>query len=151
MATLLGDRFQELFCQESPPFVEQARPFLARARQLMPTAIATSSDASCLQALLTRLKPNEQPRASVSAEECERSKPDPECFLRAAAKLSVEPARCLVFEDSHAGLRAARAAGMRSVAITQCAPAPAETAALADLAVRDYGQLAPGFLEDITA
>ena len=49
-----------------------------------------------------------------TAEDCQRSKPDPQCFEIAAERLKVECARCLVFEDSQAGLSAGRDAGMRT-------------------------------------
>ncbi|MHC4480053.1 MAG: HAD family hydrolase [Planctomycetota bacterium] len=61
--------------------------------------------------------------AIVSGWEVERGKPHPEVFLTAAAKISVSPARCLVIEDMPAGIRAARAAGMRCVALTTTRPA----------------------------
>ncbi|AXI80665.1 HAD-IA family hydrolase [Peterkaempfera bronchialis] len=54
----------------------------------------------------------------VTADDITRGKPDPEPFLLAARQLGVDPARCLVVEDAPAGLAAARAAGMRSVAVT---------------------------------
>jgi beta-phosphoglucomutase len=60
----------------------------------------------------------------VSAEQVERGKPDPEGFLLALKLLnkklhkSIQPADCVVIEDSHWGLQAAKAAGMRAVAIT---------------------------------
>ena len=47
-----------------------------------------------------------------------RKKPDPAIYLLAAQELGVEPARCVVIEDSHIGLRAAKAAGMRCVVTT---------------------------------
>ena len=47
-----------------------------------------------------------------------RKKPDPAIYLLAAKELGVEPARCVVIEDSHIGLRAAKAAGMRCVVTT---------------------------------
>src|SRR5262249_56690123 len=46
-----------------------------------------------------------------------RVKPAPDLFLLAAERLAVPPARCVVFEDSPNGMRAARAAGMRGVAV----------------------------------
>ena len=60
----------------------------------------------------------------VSAEQVERGKPDPEGFLLALKllnkklKKSIKPENCVVIEDSHWGLEAAKAAGMQAVAIT---------------------------------
>jgi sugar-phosphatase len=53
----------------------------------------------------------------VAAEDITHGKPDPEPYLLAARRLGVDPARCVVFEDAPAGLRSARAAGMRTVAL----------------------------------
>ena len=47
----------------------------------------------------------------------ERPKPDPEIYLKTADLLGVDPLRCVVFEDSHGGVAAARAAGMHVVGI----------------------------------
>lgn len=46
-----------------------------------------------------------------------RSKPDPQVFLIAAEKLALKPAECLVVEDADAGIQAAKAAGMKSLAL----------------------------------
>ncbi|WP_328297700.1 HAD-IA family hydrolase [Streptomyces sp. NBC_00435] len=70
----------------------------------------------------------------VTAGDITRGKPDPEPFLLAAARLGVDPARCVVFEDAPAGLAAGRAAGMTTVALTTTHPA-AELDA--DVVVRD--------------
>ncbi|MBD0688408.1 hypothetical protein BG452_01115 [Streptomyces sp. CBMA123] len=51
----------------------------------------------------------------VTGEDAPRGKPDPGLFLLAANRLGVEPARCLVYEDSPEGMQAAHAAGMRAV------------------------------------
>ena len=58
------------------------------------------------------------PRIMITAESIERGKPDPECYLRGAAALGVDPAECIVVEDAPIGAAAARAAGMRLVALT---------------------------------
>lgn len=58
------------------------------------------------------------PEVVVTADDVVRGKPDPEPFLLAARTLGVDPARCLVVEDAPAGLRAGRAAGMTTLAVT---------------------------------
>lgn len=64
--------------------------------------------------------------AIVGMEDTQRGKPDPEVFLIAAAKLGVPPARCVVFEDAVAGVEAAKAGGMKCVAVTFVGHHPAE-------------------------
>ncbi|WP_035072575.1 HAD family hydrolase [Anditalea andensis] len=54
----------------------------------------------------------------ISADEVERSKPDPETFLKGAEALGVKPEECLVFEDAPKGVEAARNAGMDAVVLT---------------------------------
>lgn len=53
----------------------------------------------------------------IAADDIVRGKPDPEPYLLGAAKLGVDPARCVVFEDAPAGLESGRAAGMRTVGL----------------------------------
>jgi beta-phosphoglucomutase len=75
--------------------------------------------------------------AVVAMEDTQRGKPDPQVFLLAAERLGVLPARCVVLEDAVAGVEAARAGGMRCVAVTFVGhhPAPRLRAAGADLVV----------------
>lgn len=54
----------------------------------------------------------------VSSRDVSRGKPDPEVFLKAAGKLGLAPADCVVFEDAHVGIEAARAAGIKVIAVT---------------------------------
>lgn len=56
--------------------------------------------------------------ATVTKEQVVEGKPAPETFLKAAAKLSVAPDRCVVVEDAIHGVQAAKAAGMQVVAVT---------------------------------
>lgn len=83
--------------------------------------------------------------AVVSGDDVTRGKPHPEVFLTAAAKLGADPRRCVVFEDAVAGVEAAKAGGMRCVAVTFVGHHPADKlrAAGADLVV--------GSLDDVTA
>jgi beta-phosphoglucomutase len=55
--------------------------------------------------------------AIIAMEDTQRGKPDPQVFLLAAERLETPPPRCVVFEDAVAGIQAARAGGMKSVAI----------------------------------
>ena len=57
------------------------------------------------------------PKVLVCADDIQRGKPDPEGYLTAAAELGVAPADCVVIEDAPAGIEAARAGGMRVIAI----------------------------------
>jgi beta-phosphoglucomutase len=55
--------------------------------------------------------------AIIAMEDTQRGKPDPQVFLLAAERLQTQPSRCVVFEDAVAGIQAARAGGMKSIAI----------------------------------
>ena len=57
------------------------------------------------------------PRILVSADDVERGKPAPDCYLAAAAAFGVEPNACVAIEDSAGGIAAARAAGMDVIAV----------------------------------
>lgn len=59
----------------------------------------------------------------VALEDITHGKPDPEVFLKAAARAGVEPARSAVFEDAPFGIQAARAAGMYAIGVTTSHPA----------------------------
>ena len=75
--------------------------------------------------------------ASVSAEDC-TARPDPQGYRLAADRLEVSPSRCLVFEDSLAGVQAARSAGMSVVAIVGPNGYSSPVAREADGAIADY-------------
>lgn len=68
-----------------------------------------------------------------------QGKPNPECYRMAAGRLSVEPARCLVFEDSTVGVAAAKDAGMHCVALARPGR-PAQDFARADWVLDDLGR-----------
>lgn len=56
-------------------------------------------------------------QAVVTGDDVKRSKPDPDPYLRVAARLGLPAEHCMVFEDSPAGVASARAAGCRAIAI----------------------------------
>jgi HAD superfamily hydrolase (TIGR01509 family) len=83
----------------------------------IPFAVVSGSTRESVTASLTSLDLLDRFDAMVCAGDYENSKPDPECFLLAAAKLGVAAESCLVFEDTDMGIEAATAAGMASVRI----------------------------------
>ncbi len=95
--------------------VPGAPDFLASLRGL-PHALVTSADVA-LSAARMAAAGLALPEIRVTAESVGASKPDPEGFLKGAAELGVAPADCVAFEDSGAGITAARAAGMRVVGV----------------------------------
>ncbi|MFE0515824.1 HAD-IA family hydrolase [Streptomyces sp. NPDC058964] len=128
MAVLLPDRpveqnladnarmlAEETADMEGVVAVPGAPEFLASLRGL-PHALVTSADVALSTARMAAAG-LDLPDVRVTAESVGASKPDPEGFLKGAAELGVDPADCVVFEDSGAGIAAGRAAGMRVVGV----------------------------------
>ncbi|MFF8269177.1 HAD-IA family hydrolase [Streptomyces sp. NPDC016562] len=98
----------------------------------LPHALVTSADAALATARMTAAA-LPMPEVRVTAESVQVSKPHPEGFLKGAAALGVDPADCIVFEDSAAGIAAGRAAGMRVIGVGPRAAAHTPTAHVPDL------------------
>lgn len=82
------------------------------------TAVVTSSNKAKMEAVYAaRGEFRQLFDAILTAEDFDRSKPDPDCYLKGAARFGLEPAECVVFEDSFNGLRAGRAAGMTVIGL----------------------------------
>ena len=81
----------------------------------MPIAVASGGIAPIIRKQLQQLELHDIFSVIVTAEDTARHKPHPDVFLEAAARLNVEPTRCLVFEDADLGFQAARAAKMAYV------------------------------------
>jgi beta-phosphoglucomutase family hydrolase len=88
----------------------------------IPAAIATSAPYPNIDVILDGLCIKDCFQAIASGLEVKESKPDPAVFLLAAKKLGVAPARCAVIEDAVAGVAAAKAAGMKALAVTNSHP-----------------------------
>ncbi|HWQ15747.1 MAG TPA: HAD family hydrolase [Roseiflexaceae bacterium] len=100
------------------PLLPGVRAILDQADALgLPRAVASSSDRRWVVGWLARHNILQRFACVRTADDVRYTKPDPELFLSAAACLGVAPAGCLVFEDSPNGILAARAAGMRCVAV----------------------------------
>lgn len=90
------------------------------------TAVVTSSNQEKMQAVY-RKRPEFRGYfdAILTSEDFERSKPDPDCYLKAAQRFGVMAADCVVLEDSFNGLRSGRAAGMYVLGLATTNPADA--------------------------
>jgi HAD superfamily hydrolase (TIGR01509 family) len=86
-------------------------------RERIPFAVVSGSTRESVTASLAQLKLLDRFDTMVCAGDYTKSKPDPEAFLLAAARLDAAPTDCLVFEDTEMGIQAATVAGMASVRV----------------------------------
>ncbi|KUN39446.1 HAD family hydrolase [Streptomyces longwoodensis] len=125
--------------------VPGAGEFLASLVRLgVPHALVTSADVPLSTARMGAAGLG-LPAVRVTAESVGASKPDPEGFLKGAAELGVDPADCVVFEDSGAGISAGRAAGMRVVGVGPRAAVHGPDAVVRDLTRVRVEAAADGF------
>jgi beta-phosphoglucomutase family hydrolase len=96
-------------------------------------ALASSTVPENIKMLLSSLGIEQLFDCLVSGRDVSRGKPDPEGFLLAAKRLGVEPGSCVIVEDAIDGVRAAKAAGMKCVAVANTHPR--ESLSAADLTV----------------
>jgi beta-phosphoglucomutase-like phosphatase (HAD superfamily) len=126
---------------ERQPLLPGVEALLRDAHRIgLRRAVASSSSCAWVESWLRRHGIRDLLDVVVGRDDVRHVKPDPELFLLAAARLGVEPRRCLVFEDSPNGMRAALAAGMRCAAVpntlTRSLPRPEVDCVLDSLAER---------------
>lgn len=117
---------------------------LLDALRPFPHAIVTSANVALMTARM-RAAGLSVPERKVTAEDVSASKPDPEGFLRAAEILGIDPADCIVFEDSGAGIQAGLAAGMRVIGVGKHAAAHQPTVLVTDLSQVSVAATPDGF------
>jgi HAD superfamily hydrolase (TIGR01509 family) len=116
-----------------------ARLALARIKR----AVVTSAMPANAGLSLRRVGMEDAFNVIVTATDVQHGKPEPECYLAAADALDVPASRCVVIEDSVSGLRAAKAAGMRCVAMTTTLPKELLAAERPDWLASDFHDLPP--------
>jgi HAD superfamily hydrolase (TIGR01509 family) len=99
------------------PVIPGAREAVERLAECWPLALASSSNRELIDLALHLMGVADRFQATVSSEEVARGKPAPDVYLEAARRLQVDSTRTAAIEDSHNGIRAAKAAGMRVIAI----------------------------------
>ncbi|MBU3199904.1 HAD family phosphatase [Clostridium estertheticum] len=118
-------------------------------------AIASSSPLNVIMAIANKFQIEEYFEVFVTGDYVERSKPEPDIFIFASKKLGVSPENCIVIEDSHNGVRAAKKAGMKCVGINSDA-AGSQDISMADLVINSFKEVnymklanSPGFMNNL--
>jgi len=116
------------------PLIEGAQDAVRRLAAEFRLAVASSSNRPLIDAVLRAAGLESYFEATVSSEEVAHGKPAPDVYLEAARRLGAEPGHCAAVEDSHGGIRSAKAAGMRVIAIPNPSyPPDEESLAQADV------------------
>jgi HAD superfamily hydrolase (TIGR01509 family) len=133
---------------EAPPLIPGAVDAVRRCAERWPLAVASSSNPELIEVVLDAAGLHDVIRFVVSSQEVPRGKPAPDVYLEAARRLGVDPQTCAAVEDSHNGIRSAKAAGMHVIAIPNPHyPPDAEALAHADVVLRSIAELAPDVIE----
>jgi HAD superfamily hydrolase (TIGR01509 family) len=124
VARWMVDGMVELVSTRPLPLLPGARELLAEVDEAgVPYALVTSSERPVMEAVLGQL--HVRFPVTVCGDDVSQSKPDPEPYLLAAAKLGADPRRCVAIEDSPNGVAAAEAAGCVMIAVPSIVPIPA--------------------------
>jgi HAD superfamily hydrolase (TIGR01509 family) len=127
---------------EAPPLIPGAVEAVRSSAEHWPLAVASSSNPELIEVVLERAGIRDLFRVVVSSQEVPRGKPAPDVYLEAAKRLAVEATRCAAVEDSHNGIRSAKAAGMQVVAVPNAHfPPGADSLALADAVVQSVSEV----------
>ena len=123
VARWMVDGMVELLTSRPVPVLPGARELLAEvAAAGVPYGLVTSSERPVMEAVLSRLEVTFP--VTVCGDDVSHSKPDPEPYLLAAAKVGASPAQCAALEDSPNGVASAEAAGCPTVAVPSLVPIP---------------------------
>lgn len=143
---LVVERMLERYAA-GPPWIAGARSAVRRIGAHVRLALASSSNRELIDAVLAAGGLDDAFAVTVSSEEVARGKPAPDVYLETARRLEVAPSACVAIEDSHSGIAAAKAAGMRCIAVPNPHFPPGAVAlAEADLVVETVAALDIGTL-----
>lgn len=146
----LEEKFRTVFRPHAKPLAGLERLCAEIQCAAIPMAVASSAMTKNVEFIVDALGFRRYFRALVTGDEVVRPKPDPEIYLKAAAKLEIEPGACVAFEDSFVGVEAAKRAGMKCVAIASTFPSQElKGQTLADLVVQSFGELNVGLLRQL--
>ena len=140
-------RLEDVYRQRLP-LVDGAFEAVERLAARWPLGLASSSNRELIDLVLELSGLARFFRVTVSSEEVEHGKPAPDVYLEAARQLDRDPTSCAAIEDSSNGIRSAKAAAMRVVAIPNRGYPPDDDAlALAEVVLGSIRELSPEVVE----
>ena len=126
------------------PLIPGAAEAVARMASRFPLGLASSSPREVIAFVLQRSGLDRLFQTWVSSDDVDQGKPAPDVYLRCCELLGMSPGDCVAVEDSRVGIRAAKAAGLKVIALpTPIFPLDGETLALADEVVDSVDKLGP--------
>jgi len=135
-------RLMEARYREQLPLIPGAEEAVERLASRWPLGLASSSNRPLIDAALGLSGLGRYFTATVSSEEVPRGKPAPDVYLEATRRLGVSPEHCVAVEDSHSGIRSAKSARMRVIAIPNPSfPPDTDALSLADLVLESIDEL----------
>jgi beta-phosphoglucomutase family hydrolase len=148
LSHLKEETFRRLAEDEGLPVLPGVPACLRAFREAaVPCAVGSSAPRANIEFIIDRIGLRPFFKSIVCGEDVSRGKPDPEVFLTAANRLGTPASRCVVIEDAHVGIEAARAAGMKVVAVTTTHPAA--TLVDADLVLSGLDGTTPARIADL--
>jgi HAD superfamily hydrolase (TIGR01509 family) len=148
---IVVERMQERY-RERLPVVDGAVDAVRRLATRWPLGLASSSNRQLIDLALELMGVADLFQATVSSEEVARGKPAPDVYLAAAQRLGGRPENIVAIEDSANGIRSAKAAGMRVIAVPNPHfPPPDDVLAQADLVLESLAELTPDAVESASS
>jgi HAD superfamily hydrolase (TIGR01509 family) len=148
---LVVERMMERY-REELPLIDGAVEAVRRIAERWPLGLASSSNRPLIDLALQLMGVADLFRVTVSSEEVERGKPAPDVYLAAARRLGVSAERVAAIEDSANGIRSAKAAGMRVIAIPNPHyPPPEDALSQADVVLESLWELSPDVVESASS
>lgn len=142
---------EQLYRELYQPFIKPVEgliPFLEELEHHhIPMAIATSGITVNINFMFEHIPLKRFFKTVIHSAHIKKGKPSPEIFLKAAEELHVNPSNCIVFEDAIVGLEAAKAAGMKVIALTTT-HTPEELKG-ADKVIKDYTEISFNDLQQL--
>jgi HAD superfamily hydrolase (TIGR01509 family) len=125
-----------------PPLIPGAVEAVRRLAKRWPIGIASSSNPSLIEAVVHAAGIDDVVQVALSSEDVGRGKPAPDVYLETVRRLKASPEHCAGIEDSEPGLRSAKTAGLRVIAVPNLHfPPSAEALALADVVLTNINEL----------